>query len=97
MAEIANKFITGQVTIETANKIKVIIPSGTNTTFIKVKANDGNSGLVYLGDEGVTSTTGFELGAGDDINLDINVNKKPLYVTGNTANDKISFIAFIKD
>ncbi len=59
--------------------VKKVVTAGTelplSTTKIlaygtRIKAPAGNAGVVYIGDSTVASTTGYELAAGETLNLD---------------------------
>lgn len=39
--------------------------------FIQVSARTGNSGVVYFGTSGVSSTLGYELSANDNVTIDL--------------------------
>jgi hypothetical protein len=88
-------FITGQVTISEAGEVKEILPTGQVTRAVIIKSEESNSGIIYVGDKGVTSTTGLSLAKGDAVTLGIDNSIKNINVTGDTANDKVTFIAII--
>ena len=56
---------------------------------VTIKALNGNSGTIYVGTTGVTSSTGFELGAGESISLAVD-NTNRLYAIASVAGQKIS-------
>lgn len=58
---------------------------------VTIKAMDGNSGTVYVGTNGVTSATGFELGAGESISLAVD-NTSRLYAIASVVGQKICVI-----
>lgn len=58
---------------------------------VTIKAMDGNSGVVYIGTNGVASSTGFELGAGESISLAVD-NTDRLYAIASVAGQKICVI-----
>lgn len=58
---------------------------------VTIKAMDGNSGTIYVGTNGVTSSTGFELGAGESISLAVD-NTDRLYAISSVAGQKICVI-----
>lgn len=58
---------------------------------VTVKALDGNSGTIYVGTNGVTPSTGFELGAGESISLAVD-NTNRLYAIASVAGQKICVI-----
>ena len=58
---------------------------------VTVKALNGNNSVVYVGVSGVTTSSGFELNAGESISLSID-NTNRLYVIASNANQKICVI-----
>jgi hypothetical protein len=78
-----------------ANRMPFAVGSGPLTGVLK--ALPGNSGPVYLGDSTVTvgttgtSTDGFPLAPGDQVNLSEMGSLLELYVRG-TANDAVAFL-----
>jgi hypothetical protein len=58
---------------------------------VTVKANNGNSGTVYVGVTGVTTSTGFELGAGESVSLPVD-NTNRIFVIANAASQTISYV-----
>lgn len=55
---------------------------------VAVRAMKGNLGVIYVGPKGVTAATGFELAAGDIVNMDI-TSLGGLYAIGTKAGDKL--------
>lgn len=53
-----------------------------------VRALKGNAGIIYVGAKGVTAATGFELAAGDAVNLDLQ-SLGNLWAIGTKAKDKL--------
>jgi len=67
---------TGKTTATAGAETKVTIGSGALGVGVTVKAMSTNTGLVYLGISTVSSTTGFQLAAGEQVfipvsNLDV--------------------------
>ena len=58
---------------------------------VTIKAMTTNVGTIYVGGSSVTSSTGFPLGPGDTLSLDIS-NTNVIWITGTTS-DKISWIS----
>jgi hypothetical protein len=59
---------------------------------VVVKALSGNTGKVYIGLSGVTTSSGYELGAGEEAPpLQIS-NLNVLYAISDSANQKICYI-----
>jgi len=64
-------FQTGQATVATAGtRVQLSASSILVDRGVVVKALDGNSGKIYVGNSGVTASNGFELGAGQGITVD---------------------------
>jgi hypothetical protein len=82
--------ITGQITVTTAGTAvqgsDVPLDNG-----VYIKALSGNSGLVYVGNDGaddIASGNGYELSAGDQIILQVK-NLNELYFDAATNGDKL--------
>jgi len=95
-ADVERYFETKQVTLSsTATATSVIELHGGEAVIIK--AHNNNSGNVYIGQRGVTSSTGFELGPGESIKLEYLPDKAAgeylwIYAIPASANDKLSII-----
>jgi|1_EtaG_2_1085319.scaffolds.fasta_scaffold58833_1 hypothetical protein len=63
---------TNQFTVTTAGTA-VQLQTSANLS-LTIKALAGNTGLIYVGDSTVDSSTGFELSAGDSVSLAISQN-----------------------
>ena len=90
------RLVTGVTTVSSAGT-RVQLNNVTNRVkFIKAKALAGNSGLVYLGISTVSATTGYELGANQELTISFSplggrVSASHLWVDAATNNDKISW------
>ena len=80
--------ITGQQAVTTS---AVALPTTTDIIQVVIKANRANAAPVYIGPAGVTTVTGFELGAGDAIQLTTE-NMGLLYVIAAAGGNSISWI-----
>lgn len=58
---------------------------------VTIKAKVDNSGVIYVGGSGVTSSNGFILSAGDTLSMDIN-NTNLIYLDCSVSNDGVSVI-----
>lgn len=76
----------GQQTSNTS-AVQLSSTSTVPTNGIVVEALAGNSAVVYVGGSGVTTSTGFQLSAGQSISFTCNLNT--LYVIGSNNTDKI--------
>ena len=63
------RFDTGVTTVSTAGTQVQLYDATNRVKYIKVKALAGNSGLAYVGPADVASTTGYELSAGNEMEL----------------------------
>ena len=80
----------GQVTVGTS---AVQLPSTNDEVGVTIKALAANTGKIYIGtSNAVTTATGFELTAGQQINSQL-VNANTLYAISDTAAQKICYIA----
>jgi len=89
--EVAESFSHGQVDVGTS--AVQLTTSATPCKFgVVVKADDDNSGNVYVGGSGVTTSNGFRLGAGQGISLEIDDASK-IYVIADSSGQKVHWIA----
>jgi hypothetical protein len=74
---------------QTSNTSAVQLSSSSTvpTNGIIVEALAGNAAVVYIGGSGVTTSTGFQLSAGQSISFTCNLNT--LYVIGSNNTDKV--------
>jgi len=92
MLRIANEIRTGQNTIG-ATAVAAIPGLGmTPIHGIRIRAAATNAGLIYVGRAGVTAATGFELGAGQEIDIEID-DRASLHVIASIASQKYSWLA----
>jgi len=83
--------ITGKTTTTAGAEEKVTIGSGALTIGVTVKAMSTNTGLVYLGISTVSSTTGFELSAGEQIFIPVS-NLNGVYLDVAVTAEGITYI-----
>lgn len=85
----------GNITIGTS---QVELNFTGTTRFIRIRADIGNSGVIYIGKTGVLSngTNDFaRLYAGDEITIPYNDSANPLYAISGTASQKINVGALL--
>jgi len=82
---------SGSVTVSTAGTRVQFANDETRITNIKLKAPSGNAGLIAIGDNLVSMTNGYELAAGQTLELAI-VDLAETYVDAATNGDKVSWI-----
>ena len=92
---------TGVITVATAGTAVVTDNTANRVYEITIKALAGNSGLVYVGTDTVSATTGFELSPGQEKILSLKTigGSIPLnlfYANGATDNDKVSWMAILE-
>jgi hypothetical protein len=85
--------ISGQITVETAGTAvqgtDISTPNG-----VFVKALSGNTGVVYIGNDGagdVSATTGFQLAAGNSVLVPVS-NLKDLWFDSASNGDKFCWL-----
>lgn len=83
MQTTANPVTTIRQTITTS---AVQLASDTFTQGVVLTALSTNTGIIYIGGQGVTSTTGYPLSPGQSISYAVN-NTNLLYVVGTVAGD----------
>jgi hypothetical protein len=81
-------FTTDQTTI---GLIAVQLSSNIITRAIVVKAANNNSGTVYIGDSTVTTVTGFELGAGESLKLEVS-NSDLVWCIADAINQVVTWV-----
>lgn len=88
----AQSFVAGQTSVG-VSAVQVQSSSQVCRHGVQVKANMGNTGIIYVGhSSGVTTSNGYELGPGESVFVPIdNVNK--VYVISDTASQGISWLA----
>ena len=57
----------------------VVTSTDPYTRAVAVKAKTANTQKVYIGDSAVSAATGFELGAGESLTVDVNNRDIPIY------------------
>jgi len=87
---VRNNFLTGQFLVGVT---AVQLPSNSLKNSVNVKSSESNTGIIYVGNSNaVTTTTGYELSAGESITLPIN-NSNLIYLISDSTNQIISYIA----
>ena len=83
-----SNFVAGQSTVGLS---QVQLPNNQVYMSVTVKANNGNSGTVYVGLTGVAASTGFELGAGESVSLPVD-NTNRIFLIADAASQTVSFV-----
>lgn len=85
--------INNQKTVAGAGSAEALAGS-TAIRSVTVRALLNNVGTIYVGDSSVSSSNGFELGAGDSVDLDVdNLNK--IFLDTDTNGEGVSYIATV--
>lgn len=86
----ATQLINGQTTVATANTHGVL-GNGLLASGVRVKALHANTGWIYVGQDGVTATTGYVLDAGEDVFLEVD-NLADVYICPSVNGEGVSYI-----
>ena len=93
-------FDSGTTNVATAGTEVQISNTANKVRWIKVKALAGNSNKVYLGVSDVTASNGYELSAGNEVEINFGdqggtVPFSVFYVDAATNNDKVSWVVIL--
>ncbi len=80
----------GQINVTTAGTA-VALTTSTPVKAVVIQALPSNSGIIYVGDSSVSSSTGYPLEAGQSIGLAIDDLQK-VYIDSNTDGDGVAFL-----
>lgn len=61
-----------------------------------IKALHGNSGMIYVGDDDVSSDNGFVLDSAEEVTIISHNDKDKIYIDAETTNDGVTFIGWIR-
>ena len=91
----------GTTTVSTAGTEQQISNTANRVLWIKAKALAANSGIAYLGVSDVTATNGYELSAGNEIEINFKdvggtVAFSSLYVDVATNGDKVCWAVILE-
>lgn len=81
---------SAQVTVATAGTA-VQLPAHPQIYGLSIRANNSNTGDVYIGGPTVTAGTGFELGPGEGISLDV-TDTAAVHIDADTDGDGVSLL-----
>lgn len=81
----------GKKTVTTAGT-RVTLASSQAIKSVTIKALAANTGTIYVGDGSVSSTTGFQLAAGDSISMDI-ANLATVNLDASVSGEGVSYLA----
>lgn len=84
--------VNGKKTVTTAGTRVQLTTTSTGIHTVSVRALTGNTGLIYIGNSAVASTTGVELSAGDAITITINDLSK-VYIDSAVNGEGVTYLA----
>ena len=70
-----------------------VATSGSAITAVSFRARTDNTGAVYVGDSGVTSSNGYRLEPGDELNLAFKetIDLRRFFIDADTASDGVDY------
>lgn len=83
----------GSITVATPGTAVAVATSGSAITAVSFRARADNTGAVYVGDSGVSSSNGYRLEPGDELTLSFRetIDLRRFFVDAATANDAVDF------
>lgn len=83
----------GKTTVATATTRVVLASSQALITGVHVKANAGNTGLIYVGDSAVAAANGLELEANESAFIEVS-NLDVVYIDAASNGEGVTYLAF---
>lgn len=90
--DVPSTFYHGQTNVTTAGTEVAVASSQVLLNGIKVKAKHANTGWIYVGKNPVTSTTGFVLGAGEEVFI-VTDNVADVFIDSSVNGEGVSWLA----
>lgn len=91
--DVASTFKHGQNTdIDSGADEQIVVATNAATRGVVIKAMPENTGIIYIGLSGVTSTTGFPLEAGETVTIPVDDADK-IYALASIDNQALAWIA----
>ena len=83
----------GSITVGTPGTAVAVATSGNAITAVSFRARTDNTGAVYVGDSGVSSSNGYRLEPGDELTLSFRetIDLRRFFVDADTADDAVDF------
>ncbi len=83
----------GTVTVESAGTRVPLVSSGNAVSAVSFKAREANAGKVFVGDDSVSSSDGYELAPGDELTVSFreSVDLRRFYVDAAEDNDRVDY------
>lgn len=82
----------GQKTVTTAGTEVALAASQAILSGVRIKALAANTGIIYVGANPVTSSTGFALAAGEEVFVEV-ANLATVYIDSSVNGEGVSYIA----
>jgi hypothetical protein len=92
---VSNTIVSGQKDVTAAGTAERLLTAGTFTKRVHIKAKSGNTGDVYIGQDGaddVTSSNGLILSQGEGITLNVNDAVAKIWIDAGTNGDGVSYL-----
>jgi hypothetical protein len=91
----------GTTTVSTAGTEQQIHNTNSRVLWLKAKALAANSGIAYLGVSDVTATNGYELSAGNEVEVNFkeaggSVLASSIYVDTASSGDKVCWVVILE-
>jgi hypothetical protein len=91
----------GTTTVSTAGNEQQIHNTNSRVLWLKAKALAANSGIAYLGVSDVTATNGYELSAGNEVEVNFkeaggSVLASSIYVDTASSGDKVCWVVILE-
>ena len=91
----------GTTTVSTAGTEQRIHNTNSRVLWLKAKALAANSGIAYLGVSDVTATNGYELSAGNEVEVNFkeaggSVLASSIYVDTASSGDKVCWVVILE-
>lgn len=80
----------GKTSVTTAGT-RVVLASSTACLSVTIKANNANTGTIYVGNSSVSSANGYQLGAGEGISLAIS-NLNTINIDSSVNGEGVTYI-----
>jgi len=88
---VGNVLLHGAKAVTTAGTRVALIDTTTKTLCLIIKANNANTGSIYVGDNDVASTNGYVLLKNETITLWIDNSKDPVYIDSSVNGEGVTY------
>jgi len=83
--------INGKTTVTTITASVALGATETVVSGLNIKAEANNTGIIYVGDSGVSSSNGYELAAGETVFLEID-DVATVYIIASVATEGVTYV-----